>query len=50
MNLLAELAASVDPMTLGVLVAFWVRWESWRLSHDHHHRRLDVALTLRTDP
>lgn len=49
MNLL-ELAAQVDPATLLVLLGFWARWEAWRLVHDTHHRRLDVALTLRTDP
>lgn len=41
---LGELGASVDPATLGVLVAFWVRWEVWRNAHDKKHKAIDLHL------
>lgn len=50
MSLFEVILAQVDPMTAGLMVAFWLRWETWRTSHDGHHARIAEHLTLRTDP
>lgn len=40
---LLELAQRVDPLTAGLFVGFWVRWEIWRLGHRRHHAALAAA-------
>lgn len=37
---LLELAQRVDPLTAGLFVAFWVRWEVWRHAHRKHHEEI----------
>ena len=33
-----------DPVTLGVVVAFWIRWERWRAAHLQQHRELQALV------
>lgn len=44
---LLELASRVDPLTAGLLVAFWLRWELWRRAHRAHH--VELAEATRTE-
>lgn len=47
MNLLELLAGQVDPLTCGLVAAFWVRWEAWRVNHELAHRVFDARLSGR---
>jgi hypothetical protein len=37
---LLELAAQVDPLSAGLVVAFWARWERWARRHRAEHDAL----------
>jgi hypothetical protein len=37
---LAALLSQVDPVTAGLVVAMWLRWEAWTHAHQLEHQQL----------